>query len=94
MKAFKDFNKSFEAPQRVRKIKIYIYFLHSPKIGTGRVKYESQNLLEYCKSEIVVNIYFIDTVVHLLRLAEKLNKNGKVRVQRFIYSYPTSYNGI
>ena len=38
MKAFKAFIKPFEAPQRSVKIKIYLNFLSSSGIGTGRVK--------------------------------------------------------
>ena len=38
MKAFKDFVKPFEAPQKSVKIKIYFNFFSSSGIATGRVK--------------------------------------------------------
>ena len=38
MKLSKVFIKSFEAPQRSKKIKIFVNFLSSSAIGTGRVK--------------------------------------------------------
>ena len=40
MKAFREFTKPFEAPQRSVKIRIYIIFLSSSGIWTGRVKGE------------------------------------------------------
>ena len=38
MKAFKAFIKSFEAPERSMKMKIWINFYSLSGIGTGRVK--------------------------------------------------------
>ena len=52
MKAFKAFIKPFEAPQRNVKIKIYVNFLSSPGIGTGRVNIR----LIWFKNE---NVYWI-----------------------------------
>ena len=40
MKALKVFKKSFEAPQRSVKTKIYFNFFSSSGIGKGRVKYD------------------------------------------------------
>ena len=44
MKVFKAFMKPFEAPQRSEKIKIYLNFLSSSGIGTGRVNAKMQQL--------------------------------------------------
>ena len=46
--------KTFEAPQRSVKIKIYLSFFLSSGIGTGRVKIQDPEKLEYIKGNISI----------------------------------------
>ena len=55
MKAFKEFIKPFEIPQRSVKIKISLNFFSSSKIGTGRVnskRYEELHLSRYSHANL------------------------------------------